>query len=445
MVKTLEQMRKDALEIFSASIAAADPENAVRRFLVKKGNDLHVSGKKFCLDEYQRVVVVGAGKASAAMAKAVEGILGDRIDQGLVVVKYGHTVPLSRIKIREASHPIPDKEGLDGAKEIVEILKQCSEKDMVISLISGGGSALLPLPADGISLEEKQEVTKLLIGCGASIHEINTVRKHLSLTKGGSLSRLAYPATVINLMLSDVVGDDMDVIASGPFVPDKSTFDDAMSVLEKYGLLSCIPVGVLNYLQKGVRGDVAETPKPGDHIFENMHNVIVGSNSIACEASRDRAISLGYNALILSSAIEGNTEEAALSHAEMALKVSRSGKPIKPPACIVSGGETTVKIKGNGLGGRNQEFALLCAKHIAGKKEDIVILSAGTDGTDGPTDAAGGIIDPLTEKRGKDKGLDINKSLRNNDSYHYLDATGDLLKTGPTRTNVMDIHLVMIG
>jgi len=445
MSKDLEKMRKDAIDIFQASISAVNPRIAVHRSLVRKGDSIHVGDRILDLNNYERIIVVGAGKASGAMAGAIEEVFSDRIGKGLIVVKYGYSSKLSVIRTKEASHPIPDKAGLLGAKQIVELLGECGEKDLVISLISGGGSALLPLPVDGISLDEKQKVTQVLLGCGASIHELNTVRKHLSVTKGGGLARRAFPATVINLMLSDVVGDDMDVIASGPFVPDRSQFADALNIIENYKISSQIPAKVLDYLKKGLKSESLETPKPGDHIFTKVINLIVGSNIFACKAASQRAKELGYNPLILSSMIEGNTTDVAYVHAGIAFEVTNSGNPVNRPACIISGGETTVVVKGNGLGGRNQEFALLCAKYISGQNKDIVILSGGTDGTDGPTDAAGGIVDPYTEQRGKEKGLDIDKSLDENDAYHYLDATGDLIKTGPTLTNVMDIHLILVG
>lgn len=445
MSRDLEKMRKDAIDIFRASINAVNPRIAVHRSLVRKGDSVHVGDVILDLNSYERIIVVGAGKASGAMAGAIEEVFSDRIGKGLIVVKYGYSSKLSVIRTKEASHPIPDKAGLSGAKQIVELLGECGEKDLVISLISGGGSALLPLPVDGISLDEKQKVTQVLLGCGASIHELNTIRKHLSVTKGGGLARAAFPATVINLMLSDVVGDDMDVIASGPFVPDRSTFAGALGIIENYKISSQIPAKVLDYLKKGSKSESPETPKPGDHIFTKVIDLIVGSNIIACKAASRKAKELGYNPLILSSMIEGNTTDVAYVHAGIAFEVVSSGNPIDRPACIISGGETTVVVKGGGLGGRNQEFALLCAKYIAGQNKNIVILSGGTDGTDGPTDAAGGIVDPYTEGRGKEKGLDIDKSLGENDAYHYLDATCDLIKTGPTLTNVMDIHLILIG
>lgn len=445
MAQDIFTLRGDAAAIFQTAIEAVDPRAAVKNALQREGDLLRIGGRELDLNDYSRVVVVGGGKATAAMATAVEEILGERIAEGHVVVKYGHGAPLQHITLTEAAHPVPDEAGLKGTLAILKLLEGCSASDLVISLISGGGSALLPQPAGGLSLEEKQKVTRVLLGCGATIHELNTIRKHLSLTKGGQLARAASPATVINLMLSDVVGDDMDVIASGPFVPDRASFADALGILDRYGIAPEVPSAVLNRFQAGVRGEVSETPKPGDAVFERVINEIVGSNIIACEAAARRAADLGYEPLILSSMMEGDTTELAGMHVALAREVLASGYPLKPPACLISGGETTVVLKGQGLGGRNQEFALQCARQIAGMEAPLVMLSGGTDGTDGPTDAAGGLVDPQTAARGAAAGLDIRAFLADNDAYHYLEATGDLLKTGPTLTNVMDVRLVIVG
>ena len=445
MSRSIARLRDHAFRIMDAAISAVAPGTAVKKNLALKGDTLHVGEYGLDITRFKRVVVVGAGKASAAMARAVEEILGDRIAGGLVVVKYGHSVDLNKVRVKEAGHPVPDKEGLKGAQEVLSILEGCGEEDLVISLISGGGSALIPLPADGLTLEEKQEVSKVLLACGADIHEMNTVRKHLSRTKGGLLAKAAYPATVVNLMLSDVVGDDTDVIASGPFVPDRSTFSDALKVIEKYNIENRIPGNVMEHLGKGFSGDIPETPGADDPVFKRVINLIIGSNITACRAAMGKARDMGYNTIVLSSMLEGNTVDVARIHVAIAKEVIRSSMPVGMPACIISGGETTVVVKGDGLGGRNQEFALYSAGLMSGLEEDIVVLSIGTDGTDGPTDAAGGIVDPFTEARGREKGLDIVHCLEANDSYNYLSATGDLVKTGPTLTNVMDIHLILIG
>ncbi len=442
MVKNIQEMRADALEIFKASIAAVNPQNAVLNALSLEGSLLRVADATFDLSLFKKIVVVGGGKASAAMAVAVEEILAERISDGLVVVKYGHTADLQRVRTVEAAHPLPDDAGLKGTAEITSMLKGLGAEDLVISLISGGGSALLPQPVEGLSLDDKQRVTQVLLGCGATIHEINSIRKHLSSTKGGGMAASAYPATVINLMLSDVVGDDMDVIASGPFVPDSSSYSDALGIIDGYGVGDRMPVAVMDYLRgKAASGDGHDN---GD-IFAKVVNLIVGSNIIACQAAQNKARELGYGSLILSSMIEGDTTEIARAHCAIAREVVRSANPIESPACIISGGETTVVIKGKGLGGRNQEYALVCGQYLDGSEDNIVMLSGGTDGTDGPTDAAGGLADPYSAQRGRDQGMELGVYLADNDAYHYLEAAGDLIKTGPTLTNVMDIRLALIA
>jgi len=445
----LEEMRAHAEEIFRSSVAAVDPYEAVRRFVRVKGDILHLGHEgrdihRIDLRNFDRIQVVGGGKATAPMAEAMEDILGPRLMGGVVNVKYGFTRALSCIEIIEAGHPIPDENGVAGAKKILRLLKDCGEKDLVFSLISGGGSALLPQPVGEVSLEEKQAMTRMLLDCGASIDEINALRKHISASKGGQMARVAFPATIVNLMLSDVVGDRMDVIASGPFVPDTSTFGMVKNVLDKYGLRD-IPKKVGEHLNRGIEGLIPETPKQGDPVFERVYNFIVGSNILALRAAGEKAGALGYRTLILSSMVEGETREVARVHAAIGLEILRTGNPVSPPACIISGGETTVTIRGSGLGGRNQEFCLAAAMDLRGVAPRVVILSGGTDGNDGPTDAAGGIVDPLTARRAGEAGMKARDFLDNNDAYHFLQKTGDLLMTGPTNTNVMDVRLVLVG
>jgi len=448
MIMSLEAIRKDAREIFLSSISAVDPYEAVKRTLTLRAGTLVVrsnSGieRELSLEKYENIFVVGGGKATAPMAKAIEELIGGMIWRGLINVKYGFAEPLRYIDIVEAGHPLPDENGLEGTKKIIEILRNASKNDLIFSLISGGGSALLPMPADDITLEEKQQVTEILLECGASIDEINAVRKHISLSKGGQMARVAYPATTINLMLSDVVGDRMDVIASGPFVPDASTFSSVLEVFRKYGIKD-IPERIKKYLKEGERGNIPETPKQGDPVFKNVSNIVVGSNIIALQAAEKKARSLGYNTMILSSMIEGETKDVARVHSAIAKEILKSALPVAAPACVISGGETTVTIRGKGKGGRNQEFCLAAAMDLKNLPPRVVILSGGTDGNDGPTDAAGGIVDSETVKRAEAKGLDPLSYLQDNDAYNFLAATGDLLVTGPTKTNVMDVHLILV-
>ena len=401
------------------------------------------SEKIFDLKAFHKIVLVGTGKASSSMARAIEELFGDRMTKGVITTKYGHLLPLKQTQTIEAGHPIPDRKGYEGARKIQRLLKESGPNDLVIFLLSGGGSALLPFPADGIELKEKQEVTQLLLDSGADIKEINTVRKHISWMKGGWVAKWAYPSTVIALILSDVVGDQLDVIGSGPTVPDPSTFEVAWEILKKYGLLNEITPSIRKHLQSGREGKVEETPKPGEAAFEKVSNILIGSNILALREAKKEAESLGFNTLILSSSIEGETREASRFHTAVAKEVISSGNPIPRPACILSGGETTVTIKGKGLGGRNQEFVLAGALEISGV-EKVVLLSGGTDGTDGPTDASGALADHTTVRRAKTMGLNPKAHLENNDAYPFFQKLGDLLITGPTHTNVMDVRIILV-
>jgi hydroxypyruvate reductase len=437
-------LRKRALDVFRAALRAADPAEAVLRHLRVERGSLTAGGRRYRLDSFRRVYVIGAGKAGAAMARAVERLLGCRISAGLLNVKYGHTAKLRRIELNECGHPVPDQAGVEGARRIAELARQAGKDDLVICLVSGGASALMPAPAPPVTLEEKQETTRLLLACGASIHEINAVRKHISLVKGGQLARLASPATVLSLLLSDVIGDDLDVIGSGPTAPDASTFASAQGVLAKYQLVDRVPRSVSERLRQGMASAIPETPKASDEVFRKVRNLIVGSNRLAVDAAAARARKLGLRPIVLSTFVEGETREVARVHAAVAKEILAAGRPVRPPACVISGGETTVTLRGSGLGGRNQEFVLAAAIDLE-NASGVVVLSAGTDGTDGPTDAAGAIADRDTIRRARALGLDAVKYLAANDSYHFFDPLGDLIRTGPTNTNVMDIRLVLVG
>ncbi len=448
MTRERGALEAEALAIFRAGLAAVDPGEAVRRHLFRRGGRVVVlRGGDELTFEAARVLVVGAGKASARMCQAVEERLGDLVAGGLVIVKTGHSVPTARVEVVEADHPVPDERGLRGARRLIELVSRAGRGTLVLALISGGGSALLPLPAPGITLGEKQRTTDLLLAAGADIGEMNAVRKHISSIKGGGLARAAHPAPVVSLILSDVVGDRLDVIASGPTVPDPSTYADALAVLERYDLMSRAPASVRARFDAAVGGggseEVAETPKLGDPLFARCANVLVGTNSAALSACVEAARRRGRNPLLLSSVIEGETRDVARMHAAIAREVRRSGNPVAPPACIVSGGETTVTLRGDGLGGRNQEFALAAALDIGGE-DGVAILSAGTDGTDGPTDAAGAMAYGDTLARGRAAGLEARDFLVRNDAYRFFDPLGDLIRTGPTHTNVMDIHLILV-
>jgi len=437
-----KSIKEDCMAIFNAGLSAVDPYKAIKTHLRLEEDYLFVADQQYKLTEYKHIFVIGAGKASASMALALEEILGDRLEGGLVVVKYGHLADLEKIKIVEAGHPVPDEAGFQGAKALVNQATDFGQDDLVFCLISGGGSALLPFPVSGVSLKEKQDTTKLLLECGATIHEINTVRKHLSLIKGGGLARTVYPSFLISLILSDVIGNDLDVIASGPGVADRSTFNDCIKIIERYNLLPKIPDSVRTYLYEGAEGRREETPKPDNPIFQRTANVIIGSNIQCLDAAEKKASEIGYNTLIISSFVEGETREVARVHGAILKEIIDSGRPVSLPACIISGGETTVTISGDGKGGRNQEFVLACGMEIAGWT-GAAAFSAGTDGTDGPTDAAGAYADWSMVDRANKLGLDPYVFLRNNDSYNFFEKLNDLIITGPTNTNVMDLRLLI--
>ena len=438
-------MRQHALEIFQAGLKAVDPIEAINRHVRLIDDVLQIDDRRFNLKNIERVLIVGAGKAVAPMAKALEDLLEERIAKGVLVVKEGHGLPLKKVKICEGGHPVPDEGGIRGTEEILSLAKEAGANDLVICLISGGGSALLIAPPEGVSLKDKQEATKLLLACGANIHELNTVRKHLSRSKGGRLAGASHPAAVISLILSDVVGDDLDVIGSGPTVPDSSTFHDTQQILKGYGIWDDLAISIRNHIERGVSGEIDDTPKSDDTAFQRCSTVLVGTNLQAMLAASKKAASLGYQPVILSTKLEGEAREVAKVQTAIAKEVASSGNPIAPPACLLFGGETTVTLQGDGKGGRNQEYALAAAMALETQTHDrIVVLSGGTDGTDGPTDAAGAIADGATVSRARQKGLDPKEFLRRNDSYNFFRQLDDLIITGPTRTNVMDIYMFLI-
>ena len=436
------RLREELREIARQALAAVAPEGCVERAVRLKGERLIVDGMTYELPRRGRLLVVGFGKASARMAAALEGILGARIDSGLVVTADGYKVPTDRVEVVEAAHPVPDARGLAAAQRIAKLVSDAGEGDLVIVLISGGGSALFTLPAEGLSLQDLMRTNKLLLESGAKIQEMNAVRKHLSCVKGGQLTRLAHPAQVISLILSDVPGDPLDSIASGPTAPDPTTFQDAARILRRYGIWEQVPEGVRARIEAGLRGEIPETPKPGDPVFGRVRNVIVGSGRVAAEAALEAGTRLGFHPLILTTTLEGEAREVGKFFSALARELVRFGRPVAPPALLIAAGETTVTVRGKGKGGRNQELALSAALGIEGLP-GVALLSLGTDGRDGPTDAAGGLVDGGTVARVQAAGVDPEGALAENDSYHALKAAGDLLITGPTGTNVAD--LVLLG
>ena len=440
---TVSGVRQTVRAIVDAALAAVEPEAAVRGHLSVGEGKIVGGDVTFPLEEVDRVVVVGAGKAGVPMSCAVEAVLGDMVHSGNVVVPHGQGADLETIRIHEAGHPVPDHPGVRAGGAVVEALRGVDEKTLVICLISGGGSALLVCPAAGVTLEDLQATNQTLLACGATIVEINTLRKHLSALKGGQLARAAAPARVLTLILSDVVGDPLDAIASGPTVADTTSFEDCLSIVARYGLADLLPPLVLRRLRDGARGELVETPKPGDPVFDRVTNVLVANNDRAVRAAARKADELGYKSLVLSTVIEGETRDVAKVHAAIAREIQASGRPCEPPCCLISGGETTVTLRGDGRGGRNQEFVLAAALDIAGA-EGITVCSVGTDGIDGTTDAAGAVADGRTAERSVAAGIDPYASLENNDSHAVFTALDDLVVTGPTDTNVMDLRLVLI-
>ncbi|MDD8013371.1 MAG: glycerate kinase [Acidobacteriota bacterium] len=441
-------MSRDARAIFNAALEAADPGPAVSRHLSLDNGWLRSNGHSYRLAEYERLLVVGGGKAAARMGQALEDILADGIDSGLLVTRRGQAALLRRIRLVEAAHPVPDEAGMRAAQEMTALLAGLDEKALVLCLLSGGASALMTAPARGVQLADKQAVTDLLLKAGAAIDELNAVRKHLSAIKGGKLAKVAFPATVLTLILSDVVGDRLDVIASGPTAPDDTTFNDAAEVIGKYGLWERLPARAAAHLRRGLEGREAETIKKDDPCFRRIANVLVGSLSQALDAAAARAEELGFPAEVITRELQGEARQAARFLAGRAQQV-RDALPPAGRSCLLSGGETTVRVRGKGQGGRNQEMALAFALEIAGS-DGIEMLAAGSDGSDGPTDAAGAIVDGATVAAGGKLGMDAALFLENNDSYSFfseLDMRGgghSHVRTGPTGTNVMDIQVILV-
>lgn len=433
--------------LFAAAVAAVEPAAAVRAHLRREGTRLTVGGWTHDLAPGGRVIVVGAGKASAAMAQAVEGILGEHLSGGVVVVKHDHTAPLVQVRQLEAAHPVPDAAGEAGARAVEASLDGLSPRDLVIACWSGGASALLPAPRDGLTLADKQAVTRLLLASGGDITALNAVRKHLSRLKGGQLARRAQPATVLCLAVSDVIGDDLATIGSGPFIADPTTFADADAAVRRLGLVEHLPPAVARLLVEGCAGRAAETPKPGDPCFARVHHHLVASNALALAAAAAAARTAGYRPVVWGQPLTGEARAAGATFAGAALHHLAGGERL----CLIAGGETTVTLAGkHGLGGRNQEFALAAAGVLAGARHvrtppPVAILAAGTDGTDGPTDAAGAFADATTLARARAAGCDLEQHLARHDAYPLFARLDDLLISGPTGTNVMDVSLALVG
>jgi glycerate-2-kinase len=423
-------------------LTAVDARTAVGRTILRNGEALVIGRRRYDLRRYERVVVVGAGKATASMARAVEQRLGPRLHGGFVVVKYGHVVPTRRIVVAEAGHPVPDRSGQRAAARLCAMAAELGRRDLLLVLLSGGASSLLPAPVAGVTLADKQRTTQELLRCGASIREINTVRKHLSRIKGGRLAELTE-ATVVTLILSDVLGDDLSAIASGPTVPDPTTYQDAVAIAKRHRIWRALPQRVRQHLNRGCQGFASETPKPGSSLFRRVHHHIVGNNAAAVTAVTSAAREAGLRTLVHTPALTGVARNEGQRFGALARNIVREGKPLQRPCCVVAGGETTVTVTGKGTGGRAQEFAAAAALEIAGLAK-VWVVAIGTDGTDGPTDAAGAVVDGDTVARAQRLSVDLKGALKRHNTYPALKRLHQLIITGPTGTNVNDLYLLLV-
>ena len=439
-------LREIAARLQHAALTAVDPAEAVYRCVSRVGDRLLVDQRAYALYDFDHIYLVGAGKAAMPMADAMSELLGEQLHGGVVITKYRHADrPLpDQIRVHEAGHPVPDQNSVAATRDLVQLLQATTPRDLVFCVISGGGSALLTLPAEGLTLADLQTTTQALLRAGATIHQINTIRKHLDVIKGGGLACAANRAPIVTLVLSDVIGDDLSVIASGPTAPDPSTFAEAWQIVQQFDLVDQLPAAVCTRLRLGAAGEIADTPKPGDVLFDAVQTIIIGSNAQAAQAAEAAARASGFNTLLLTTQAQGEAREVAKVAAAIAQEIARYNRPVPKPACVILGGETTVTLKGHGLGGRNQELALAAAIALEGWPNTL-IAALGTDGTDGPTDAAGAIATGETVGRAKAIGLEARAYLIDNDAYHFFQPLGDLIMTGPTGTNVNDVLFILVA
>lgn len=434
--------RRLLTRLFTSVLQAVDPREAIERHAQRRGSILSIGSDRLDLRRYRRVIVIGAGKAALPMARAMEDILGRYLETGLIITKYGHGGPTRKTRVMEAGHPVPDQTGEEGANRLLHLVQSLTSDDLLLVLLSGGASALLPAPAVGLSLKDKQKTTSLLLRSGATIHEMNTVRKHLSRLKGGQLAA-STKARVVSLILSDVIGDDLGTIGSGPTAPDAATYRDAIRILQAYGVWNKVPASVRRHLLKGRRGSVKETPKPGSAIFRRVTHHLIGNNRAAVDAAAKVCSALSVTPLVLTTELVGEARAAARWFGSLARQVVLRGRPAKRPCCLIAGGELTVTVRGKGTGGRAQEFALAAAKEIRGLP-NVYVVGFGTDGTDGPTDAAGAVVDGETVTRASKRGLNVSRALSGNNAYPLLKSLKQLIITGPTGTNVNDLYLLLV-
>lgn len=434
--------RQKAIEIFLAGVESVKPDNLIKRFISLEQYNLQIENFQFDLSTIANIYIVGAGKASAAMALTIESILGSRITEGHIITKYEHAVPLQFIGITEAGHPVPDENGIKGTELIMSIARKAEKNDLMICLISGGGSALLTDVPEGCSLEDLKALNKVLLKSGADIFEMNCIRKHLSKVKGGLLAKTAFPSRVVSLILSDVIGDPLDVIASGPTTHDPTTFADAISIIKKYNIKNEIPIQIYQLLEDGVDNKRQETLKQSDEALQLTNNLIIGTNKLALAIAKQKASLFGYETKIITDKLEGNVTDVAKYIIDCIKNVTKEN--MYENTCLLFAGEATIKVEGEGLGGRNQHLALLMAQLLA-DQPGITFLSAGTDGTDGPTDAAGAVVDSFTSQTASNFQLNMEQYIQHCDSYHFFEQVAGLIKTGPTQTNVMDVMVVLVS
>jgi glycerate-2-kinase len=437
--------REIILEVIEKTLTDIDPKKIINSQIFLKNNTLQIKKEKINLNNFENIILIGGGKATGSMTEAISDIIKDKIVDGLIIVPKGTSTKynIKNVKIQESSHPIPDEMSVDGANKLLSLASRAGKNDLVICLISGGGSSLMALPKEGITLKDKKKLNNLLLKSGASINEINTVRKHISGFKGGQLAKKIYPATMINLFLSDVIGDRLESIASGPTVPDPTTYQESKNILNRYNLWEISPKSIRTIISKGINGFINDTPKKNEKYFKKSHNIVIGNNYLACKSAINTLHEMGLNTALLSSSIEGEAREVGLMLGSIARETATSRSSLRPPIGIVTGGETTVKVIGNGKGGRNQELSLSAANKIS-KIKGISIASFSTDGIDGPTDAAGAIIDSGTIARSQKLKLNYKEYLKNNNTYTFFSLIGDLILTGYTGTNINDITISVI-
>ena len=441
----LSTCQQYAHEIFNAALKAVHPYHLIRDQIKRHKDQLILPDKsKLDLKSFDHIYIIGTGKSAAPMARAMEEILTDVLTGGKIIVKYGHTDKLDKIVQYEAGHPLPDENTLVASRQLLVYTTHLTSRDLVIVLLSGGGSALLEYLPTEINLNELKELIQLLIQSGATISEINCIRKHVSMVKGGQLAWFIAPARCISFILSDVLGDDPAVIASGPTAADPSTYTEAIHILQKYQIFTKVPASIRTHLEKGYSIQIKETPKPGDKIFERVQNFLIGNNTLALQAAEKKAVKLGFQTQINTSKIHEPVQKVADKISGIITELQEKSKPADKPVCVLLGGEPTVKVSGQGTGGRNQHLALLVAHLLRDNTKPYLFMSCGTDGTDGPTDAAGALVTSQTITQAAKKDLNPQDFLNNYDSYHFFDPLDLLIKTGPTLTNVMDIMLVMV-